>query len=440
MSSAHDPRTLAGLLAYLVRRPWQRNPLLALAAFTALASVAHWAGLLTWIERIVSDVTLVLLPGQPPGHVVTIAIDDAQYDDEFAGRSPLDAKGPEGRGVLEALVVRIATARPRVIVIDIDTAHPTFADLGAKVAGQLPAGANAPALIWFRDWDSREGRSHARGFLGEPNENLDCHGSPACGIGSFVVDSDGMIRRYIRELRTAPTGGVAYPSLGWRAAQAYCADDHTAACDRINKTASDAERLAEDPLLVFPRSPLVGMIGKRGLLGGSAQPSAILARDLAVSDWWQPYVRDRIVVLGGTYEAGRDVHRTALGEVPGVALWAASIENELLGPVADYHRSTLIIADLIVGFALLALLWMRPSLQPGRLPNVLVNGCVVAVLWMAAYWLVNDYGLLVGFVPIAVGLWLHQCFDIVAEGRQHERELAACRAELATRRREEAKF
>ena len=440
MSSAHERRTSAGFLAHLVRGPWWRNPLLALAGFTALASLAHQVGLLNPIERFVSDLTLVFTRGPRPGHVVTIAVDDAQYDDEFAGRSPLDARGPDGRGVLEALIVRIAAARPRVIVIDIDTAHPTFADLSAKLAGQLPAGANAPALIWFRDWDSREERSHPRGFLGQPNENLDCSGSPACGIGSFIVDSDGMIRRYIRELKAAPTASVAYPSLGWRATQAYCADDYSAACDRIRKTSSDEERLSEDPLLVFPRSPLVGMIGKHGTIDGSPQPSMILARDLAVGDWWLSYVQDRIVVLGGTYQAGRDVHRTAFGDVPGVALWAASIENELLGPVADYHRLTLIVIDLIVGIALLALLWGRPSLQPGRLLNVAVNLGVVAGLWMVAYWLVNDYGLLVGFVPIAVGLWLHQCFDIVAEGRRHERELAACRAELATRRREEAKF
>jgi hypothetical protein len=161
------------------------------------------------------------------------------------------------------------------------------------------------------------------------------------------------------------------------------------------------------------------MIGKHGTIDGSPQPSMILARDLAVGDWWLSYVQERIVVLGGTYEAGRDVHRTAFGDVPGVALWAASIENELLGPVADYHRLTLIVIDLSVGIALLALLWGRPSLQPGRLLNVAVNLGVVAGLWMVAYWLVNDYGLLVGFVPIAVGLWLHQCFDIVAEGRRH---------------------
>jgi hypothetical protein len=146
VSSAHERRTFAGFLAHLVRRPWWRNPLLALVGFTALASLAHQVGLLNPIERFVSDLTLVFTRGPRPDHVVTVAVGGAQCDDEFAGRSPLDARGPDGRGVLEALIVRIAAARPRVIVIDIDTAHPTFADLSearrTTAGGRQCAGAD----------------------------------------------------------------------------------------------------------------------------------------------------------------------------------------------------------------------------------------------------------------------------------------------------------
>lgn len=55
---------------------------------------------------------------------------------------------------------------------------------------------------------------------------------------------------------------------------------------------------------------------------------------------------------------------------------------------------------------------------------------VIPVPWLIVWWVVNDFGPVVGIVPIAVGLWVHQLYDIVAEACEHERALDACRAAL----------
>jgi hypothetical protein len=199
----------------------------------------------------------------------------------------------------------------------------------------------------------------------------------------------------------------------------------------------DARRQAlgkeeNEALLVFARSPLAAALATRPLsrlVEDGARPARIQASVLDSSEWWKPYVKGRIVVLGGTFEAGRDTHRTAFGDVQGVTLWAASIENELQRPVRPYEGILAKLFDVAVGVVFLYFNWRWIGLRPGTPGNVALNLVFLFAIWLIAWRVVLDFSMLVGIVPVLAGLWAHQLWDLAAESRELRRELDAHAAE-----------
>jgi hypothetical protein len=324
------------------------------------------------------------------------------------------------------------------VVVDIDTAHASFSRID-PAAFVPPPPAVAPALVWFRDvvaTGAHGGEALKLGrLLGSEARDTTHH----FGIGRLQVDTDGMVRRYQRVFEHVEGHGQV-ASLAWTSVLAYCESRTESPCDRV-----DARRQAlaneenerkrhhlSEALLVFARSPLAAALAARPLarlVEDGARPARIQASVLDSSEWWKPYVKDKIVVLGGTFEAGRDTHRTAFGDVQGVTLWAASIENELQRPVRPYEGIFAKLFDLAVGVVFLYFNWRWVGLRPGTPGNVALNVVFMFAIWLIAWRVVLDFSMLVGIVPVLAGLWAHQLWDLAAESRELRSELDALAAE-----------
>jgi CHASE2 domain-containing sensor protein len=414
---------------YLFEPPWYRSPALVLVVIFLLTQAANRRHLFSILEQFAGDLTLAVISVAPPRHVVVVAIDDEMYEREFDGRSPLN---PER---VAKLIRDVSAGSPRVVVVDIDTAHQDFQKLETDALAPPPP-AVAPAIVWFRDVrvvgeaDDKQALRLGQ-LLGDRAQDT----KHLFGIGRLQVDTDGMVRRYQRTFEHVEGHGIA-DSLAWKSVLAYCGSRVEPPCDRVKarlealtgaRNEQERHHLSE-ALLVFSRSPLAAALASRPLsrlLQEGARPAQIQASALDSGEWWKPYVRDKIVVLGGTFEAGRDTHRTAFGDAQGVTLWAASIENELQGPVHAYEGRAAELADLAIGLAFLYFNWRWVRLRPGTPGNLILNVIFLLVIWLIAWRVVLDYSMLVGIVPMLAGLWVHQLWDLAAESRELRSELEA---------------
>src|SRR5262245_61397311 len=96
------------------------NPFILAVLLIFLMKGVHKVGLLTKIQPIVAEGTLLLGKKNPPKRVVTAELDNEEYDSKFEGKSRLK---PEG---LKDLLKKVLDTHPRVLVVDIDTAHEGF--------------------------------------------------------------------------------------------------------------------------------------------------------------------------------------------------------------------------------------------------------------------------------------------------------------------------
>lgn len=108
-----------------------------IAAVSALVFVlGHW-GFLRTFETAALDTWLRLKAPQPVANVVIVAITDCDYRELFGETSPLNP------GRVADLLQAIVAGRPKVVGVDLDTNHPSFAALSVPATG-VP-------VIWARE-------------------------------------------------------------------------------------------------------------------------------------------------------------------------------------------------------------------------------------------------------------------------------------------------
>src|SRR4029453_18448294 len=75
------------------------------------------------------------------------------------------------------------------------------------------------------------------------------------------------------------------------------------------------------------------------------------------ADWWKdksPF-RDKVVLVGGSFRAGRDVYSTPLGMTSGVQLIDQVVESELQGRgISEFNKFLMVIFDFAAWIALVA--------------------------------------------------------------------------------------
>jgi CHASE2 domain-containing sensor protein len=327
--------------------------------------------------------------------IVVVEITDDDYELLFQSRSPLDADR------LAALLAAIHSAHPALIVLDIDTSDDSFRKLASL-------GVTAwPDLLWARV-PKRPPRSEQpeNGYLPalEPVAAGTMIDASRMGVPVFPVDSDGVVRRYRQQLETS---AGTLPSLSWNATRRYNIQAKERSGDIFFNFAGDR--------YAFP-------IVQAGQFLGPPDPQA-----------WSRVLGHKIVMLGGDYAAGRDTYITARGEMAGVELVAHAAQSNLSGGGIG-EGSFLVSAAFDIAFGtLLVFLFFRLHLGPaffiglvGLLPLAL------AASWLTfsslAYW--------VSFVPLMLGMLIHQLHDYAAEQREELERLRRDHEELLKLRRQ----
>lgn len=366
------------------RRPlWRQllRSLPVLAGVSLLMLTLHDSVLLWPVRNATLDAFLVLRQPRPASAVLLVDITDEDYETIFHGRSPLAVEA------LEKLIAATARGRPRLIVVDIDTSAPDFAGL------DLPPGG--PPVVWAREArppEKKGGRFEPLPVLGGRTP------APSSGIAMLPLDSDGVIRRYQRWFETADG---PLPSLPWKAVQV------------LQETGRGLQTVDEE------HGRLV-----LNFLGDRSTIPRVPARDvleLAQGEGWPTGpLQGRVVVVGGTYRAGRDERVTPRGPMAGLELMAMALESELRDDFirpANHVLMTLI--EVLAGVLLVVIYHYLPLGRALALSLFAVPGLSLLASFLAfstlAYW--------ADAVPVFAAAMIHQLYDHAAHYRALYRRL-----------------
>jgi adenylate cyclase len=359
---------------------------------SVLVTAASARGLLEGWQALAFDVLQRMQGHQYPADVFIVAIDDDAFNG-FGGRTPIP------RDYLARVIRGLAKSGAAAVAVDIRFDTPTTPEAD---------GALAAAIREFAD-----DRLSRVVLLGPLADNATPLGAAA--LAPFVVlgapdvpqDDDHVIRRV--EPVIAGAGRPPMPSLALAVAA------RVAGLDGAALTAA----LADGAPLALPRArgerleprgtpPVIargGMLWPINYVGRAGSfitiPSDVVARLAEPGN--EPAadnaLRGRLVLLGGTFEAGRDAYQTPHGVMPGVEVHA-NVAHMLT--TRRFIRPT----DWLAGFAInagvvlvagLVLATLRP------LTGTLV--CVAGSLALgvpAAWWALDRGGYWIDFVlPVA---------------------------------------
>ncbi len=382
-----------------------------------------------------------------------VEITDQDYRDLFGDRSPLDP------GTLIQLATAVQQYAPAVIGMDFDTEvfsvekkdFSSFTKLLPGAATQS-AGKLSP-VVW-----AQVPCNIIEPLTLAPVLGGSLHDPHFFGIPRFPVDSDGMVRSYqsafqatgklepcpttfvhtTEESAAVPTsesGGelnVGSASSFARAVSDRACQDPAFDCSsrrpeenpvalwgvirsqfrRICFGSTDCLSLFEDqaPSVIFNfygdryRFPI---IQAHEFLGSDAQESN---NDQSLQIQRRALLRDKIVLIGGSFHAARDVYNTPLGQMAGVELIALAIQSDFGGGIREAQKVFEILADILAG-ALVVLVYFYYQHRPRVAFYASLLGIFLATLLFsfilfrtAAYWF--------NFMPIVIGMIMHQMLEL----------------------------
>jgi CHASE2 domain-containing sensor protein len=332
------------------------------------------------------------------------------------------------RDRLGAMLERIAAGNPRLIVLDVDVSWPDTlereAALGASLA-RLAAGKGPPVFL------VREGLPNG------PNLPPYLRPTPYDGIVSpasrirfvsatLLTSSEGIVRRlrpWVVSCRD--TSPVVLPGVHLAAEAAISGDDPRAALGKLDAALSPAE-LPCKPGATRPDRPVNalalstgktsrvwrdGVLADRILFRFGWHPGAALspASALAVLPA-QPLLDDpsrvaaelfsnRIVIVGASAGAARDLHQTPLGLMPGVLIVANAVRGEIAeGPTDEgslWLGLTIALAMSAVTFGVWVLLRRVLDFNVALLREGLKLG--LTALWGLIAWVLLAHGAALDF-------------------------------------------
>lgn len=247
------------------------------------------------VSRWIDDVTAQLFPGKILDDIVVLDITASDLEKHFGrAHNPLDPK------VLHTIISKIASANPKVIGVDIDTSHTVFA--------QFPKIDGKSRIIWARGATAdtaHPGQWILDKVLGGGNEDAQA----LWGLAFLIEDpDDGKTRSYQLAFEVSP--GKQLPTFPSVLAKMYLQSK------QLRYRESD------------PTTPRV--IEFRDPQGRASLDVSLVLADPPDGLPWRRYVKDRIVLLGGSYDYA-DRHQTPLGEMAGVQIVASALETELNG-------------------------------------------------------------------------------------------------------------
>lgn len=365
--------------------PW----VAALSAAVLLAQILGW---LHPAEVALVDALNLFRAPELEERIVTVTIDRRDFEHDFGGKYPLD---PEP---VKSLLRAIASGRPLTIGVDLETENWKASDL-AGLPREVP-------IVW-----ARAGTVESNGKI-EPSSVLggtvDMQSADS-GLAVFPFDRDGLIRRYER---TFLLDGTVVASFPW------------AIYATVRKLEAHATLHPQDNQVIFP----LGVSRIPNIPAGAVME----ASELAGTAWAdRGLLRDRIVLVGGSYAPANDVHATPQGPQAGVQIVAQALSAELNGagivPVAGWLTFSM---EVLIGISLTIVQYYTR----GPRAILLGLGLAVALSVAASLALFRTSALWINFVPVWAAVVLHNIWEAFLENRALRAEVQEFRTAAAAPR------
>jgi CHASE2 domain-containing sensor protein len=386
-------------------RSFWRHLLRAFPVFviiTLLTLVAEHAGWLRGFETTALDTWLRLLEPIKPQFVCVVTITEDDYRSIFGRKSPLDPK------TVTSLIGAIADGKPSVIGVDIDTSD---AEWRSVIGDVLPLSRGQSPIVWEQEASELEEPLRTDKVLG----GAEVIPKPLSGISGLFQDWDGVVRRSRRYfLITGGKGGQKeiVDSFPWAIVKAFY--ERFTQTSRLPSELRQAMQKEVHGGRKLERERLLNFSGDRYNFPTYSASFVLTAHQ---AEWWKdksPF-RGKVVLLGGSYRAGRDVYVTSLGTTTGVQLMAQVVESELQGGgITQFDKFLMVIFDFAAWIALVAVycfcrlsiaLWISIA----AIPLASLAGSLFAFSSFA-YWM--------DFAPLILGVVIHQLYDHAQEYRR----------------------
>jgi CHASE2 domain-containing sensor protein len=399
------PGNLRQMSELSTHRSFWRHLLRAFPVFiivTLLTLVLEHVGWLRGFETSALDTWLRLLKPIRPQFVCVVTITEEDYRTIFDGKSPLN---PE---TVVTLIRAIADGKPAVIGVDIDTSDAEWRSLIGDV---LPLSRGQIPIVWEQEASGQEEPLRTDKVLG----GTEVTPKPLSGISGLFQDWDGVVRRSRRYFLTVGKNEgqkEIVDSFPWAIVKAFC--ERFPQASRLPselRQAIQAEIRGDKKL---ERERLLNFSGNRY---DFPIYSASFVRAARQAEWWKgksPF-RGKVVLLGGSYRAGRDVYVTTKGTTTGVELMAQVVESELQGRgITQFNKFLMVIFDFAAWIVLVAVYYFcRLSIALWisivAIPLASLAGSLFAFSSLA-YWM--------DFAPIILGVVIHQLYDHAQEYRR----------------------
>ncbi len=276
--------------------------------------------LLAWPQRALLDSMPATLTSTPSHALLIVTITDDDYAERFHRRSPLDPRQ------VSEIIGGIQFFSPKVIGVDLDTE-----DWNPEDAARVSPSPGR--LLWARLFTA-DPAGPLR--IAELDKVLGSEGANVCyGLTAMQADSDLLVRQYPGEYRMARgSQTVAYPSFPI-VVQHLVTDG---SCPKESQPQSEGARTEanwdENRLLIRYRGAGHEI---RRIPAGALMDTVQLARENLehpAVQLMRNLIAGQIVLLGGTYRAGRDTYPTPVGMVAGVEILGQAVLTASEGPFA----------------------------------------------------------------------------------------------------------
>jgi CHASE2 domain-containing sensor protein len=296
------PSDPTGLRKWKLRR---RVGLLGVFAGFALHMAIHMGGFFERYDESDADLyaRTFVLDQDWSRHITLVDVDENDYKVIFNSQSPLNPQ------LLLKLIDAVRVYRPSIVGVDFITDWPSPLP--------TPIGESNTPVVWVRDGieDPRvSGSLRLNKVVGTsaPPPDL-CFAVPV-----NPPDPDGTVRHYLESVpaRNGDSGNVVlFPTMARVLASVF--DDRPLDCRNA-------------PQAPPKRINFTGRNHRFRRLHASD-----VFRDSSGGRDFGEYLRDHIVIIGGTYSAARDRFPSTGGYKSGLEILAHSVESEISGPIKD---------------------------------------------------------------------------------------------------------
>lgn len=313
-----------------------------------------------------------------------VEITDYDYRNYFDETSPLK------RETLKSLIVTIASAKPRLLVVDLDVT-PTKAER-QPLPVQVQEATPSQLIIWPQTTERVvTGSSELR--LSPLPRNIE---KSHLGVPLFPRERDGLVRAYSHYVPVEYKGlPRLWPTLPWEAFR--------------GGTVSDKSREGQEDELYFNFS------GDRYAFDHT-DVASIRRLDGSHSAALANNFKGKTVILGGNYAAARDEYFTPIGPLPGVDLVAYAMETEIRGGgMRRLQEVGVFLIDVILGCLIAGVAYGTKSPRLILAVSILL---AITLPFLGSYLVFHSWNLWLSFVPVILGAIAHIAWDHFHERRK----------------------